>query len=649
MGVTGDQRGASLPGRPMPRAGVEPLRRTRLRPPLLRGVVLALALGSAAGLSWTATAAERQEPTEVRDLAYGDVLFHYFAGDRFGALVRLEVAREQALLEQHGDDALLLHGGLALDYGLRRRARELLFGLLEETHTAEVRRRARLALARDAWQRGDPAEALEVLEPVELDTRGTLRDEVQLLRALALLALDRPDAAADTLAGWESKDGMAPFAHFNRAVALVRSGRADEGLALLDTVGRDPVTPAPLRDRANLAAGYSLLETGEPDRAAERFGRIRLEGPYATQGLLGAGWAAADAGRLEAAVDPWTRLTTQPAFEPAVQEALLALPYVYAQTLDPLSAAARFEASIGRLDEERARIAAAEKALAAGGLRDGIALLVGAPGAPAEALVERVPASLALFVGELVASNRFRGHLERLRDLEEIQAGLQEWQEKIESFDLMLATREARWAERAPTVQDPRIAEAADAFVDRREALAETFEARLASEDPMALLTEQEADAHARLESVRARLERLPADPALEALRDKQRVLAGVVRWQATREHAERVWGVRKALAEVDAQLTELDDRRAGLEVAVVEARTGFEGFAGRIDEARERIEALVPRVRRARETERGALVALAREQLDARSERLRLQIAEARFELARLYERAALAGGPTP
>ncbi|MEE4381766.1 MAG: hypothetical protein V2J02_07200 [Pseudomonadales bacterium] len=647
--MTDDQAAASPPGRPMSRAGAQPLRRARLRPSFLRVLLLALALGSAAGLSWTATAAERREPTEVRDLAYGDVLFHYFAGDRFGAIVRLEVAQAQALLEHHGDDALLLHGGLALDYGLRRRAREILFGLLDETHTADVRRRARLALARDAWRRGDPAETLDVLEPVELETRGTLRDEVQLLRALALLAVDRPDAAADTLAGWESKDRMAPFAHFNRAVALVRSGRPDEGLALLDTVGRDPVTPAPLRDRANLAAGYSLLETREPDRAAERFGRIRLEGPYATQGLLGAGWAAADAGRLQAALGPWTRLTTQPAFDPAVQEALIALPYVYAQTLDPLSAAARFEASIGRLDDERGRIAEAEDALAAGGLLDGIALLVADPGAPAEALVERVPPSLALFVGELVASNRFRGHLERLRDLEEIQAGLEDWREKIENFDLMLATREARWAERAPTVQDPRIAEAADDFVARRDALVETFEARLASDDPMALLTEEEADAHARLEAVRTRLERLPADPALEALRDKQRVLAGVVRWQATREHAERIWGARKALAEVDAQLAELDDRRAGLEVALVEARTGFEGFAGRIDEARDRIETLLPRVRGARATETEALVALAREQLDARSERLRLQIAEARFELARLYERAALAGGPTP
>ncbi|MEE4360132.1 MAG: hypothetical protein V2I63_01270 [Pseudomonadales bacterium] len=613
-----------------------------------RRLLCALMLGCLGTLGASASAAEAANTPaipEVRDLHYGEVLFHYFAGDRFSAIVLLEVARQQALLRHHGEEALLLQGGLSLDYGLRRRAREILFGLLEGEHTAEIRQQARIALARDAWRTGDPQDALDVLAPVDLEARGTLRDEVQLLRALALLALDQPDAAAESLAGWETEGPLSTFASFNRAVALLRTGQAENALRLLDAVGRDPDSSPALRDRANLAAGYSLLESDAPDLAAERFMRIRLEGPYARQGLLGAGWAAADAGRLEAAVQPWTRLTRMPAVDPAVQEALIALPYIYAQTLDPMQAAAGFERSIALLDEERGRIGEASAELDAGALLGGIHALLGDPGASAEALLDELPTTLSLFVGEMIAGHRFRSHVTRLRELEAIEMSLLEWQDKVASFDIMLATREARYAERLPTVLDPRIAEAAADFASRRDRARADFEARVDRDDPMALLTPAETAAWTRLEDVRARLERLPAAPVLDELRDKQRVLAGLVRWNATREQAERTWAIRKALDGVDQELGVLDDRRASLEGALVSARAGFEGFAGRIENVRQRIAATLPRVREAREQETRAIEALARAFLDERNTRLQAQIGEARFELARLYERAALAG----
>ena len=59
----------------------------------LYALCICLVLGAA--VAWTVQAAEPSRdapaPTQVRDLDYGDVLFHFFQDDYFESIVRLEV------------------------------------------------------------------------------------------------------------------------------------------------------------------------------------------------------------------------------------------------------------------------------------------------------------------------------------------------------------------------------------------------------------------------------------------------------------------------------------------------------------------------------------------------------------------------------
>ena len=89
------------------------------------GVALLL---SALGLVWadvadTAGEADR-ESSGVQDLAYGEVLFHFFQDDYFSALTRLLAAQARGELTHHATEAELLLGGLYLSYGQHRLARE---------------------------------------------------------------------------------------------------------------------------------------------------------------------------------------------------------------------------------------------------------------------------------------------------------------------------------------------------------------------------------------------------------------------------------------------------------------------------------------------------------------------------------------------
>jgi len=122
----------------------------------------------------------------------------------------------------------------------------------------------------------------------------------------------------------------------------VRSGRVDEAAKLLEDLGNlDPFNSElmSLRDKANLALGYALLQDGQPLAAKPPLQRVRLEGPFSNKALLGVGWADAEMNNYQRALVPWMELRSRDLLDSAVQESMLAIPFAMAQ-LDSISQAA---------------------------------------------------------------------------------------------------------------------------------------------------------------------------------------------------------------------------------------------------------------------------------------------------------------------
>ncbi|MBV8580740.1 MAG: helix-turn-helix transcriptional regulator [Candidatus Eremiobacteraeota bacterium] len=111
--------------------------------------------------------------------------------------------------------------------------------------------------ARDAWFGGDSERVIALLSAAELHERAE-RVEAAFLLARAALRADQPAralVALDAVADVSDAPDERVTATMLRGTALVRSGRADEGLALLETAATDGV-------RAHRAvraeAGYDL-------------------------------------------------------------------------------------------------------------------------------------------------------------------------------------------------------------------------------------------------------------------------------------------------------------------------------------------------------------------------------------------------------
>ena len=338
-----------------------------------RATIAALVCLGAASLAAPAAARERApNGTVVQDLAYGEVLFHFFQEDYFTALTRLLAAQQRNELEVHAAEAELMLGGLYLSYGQHRLAGEIFERLLAQSVEPEFHDRAWFFLAKIWYQRGYLADAEAALSRIGGELPEALEPERRMLHAQVLMSQERFEEALAALESWRRpSDEWVGYAKYNVGVALVRLGRVEEGARVLNEVGTlDPENPAlaALRDKANVALGYAWLQAARPLAAKPPLQRVRLEGPFSNKALLGVGWADAELQDYRAALAPWLELKNRSLLDAAVQESLLAVPYAFARLGAERQAADYYTEAIAAFDAEIARLTSAIEAVRRGEL-----------------------------------------------------------------------------------------------------------------------------------------------------------------------------------------------------------------------------------------------------------------------------------------
>lgn len=612
----------------------------------LRPVLLAALLPAG-----TAAAAEAVPGSVVRDLYFGDALFYFYQDDHFDALTHLLAARAAGRVSHHEGESELLLGGLYLHYGQHLRAEEIFTRLLTPDQPPDVRDRAWFYLGKVRYQRGLNEQALADFAHISGALPASLAAELPMLKAQANMALGRFDAAATVLDAWQGPDAWMPYARYNLGVALVRLGRLQDGARQLDQVGQstpDGEELKNLRDQANLALGYAYLQHAMDGEARPVLGRVRLDGPFSSKALLGAGWADAEADNYQAALTPWLELKERDLLDSAVQESLLAVPYAYGRLDAHGFAAEGYESALAAFDGEIARLDVAIAKAGDGSLIPAVLKSDDTDLGRWYWELASLPDTMeARYLYHLVANHDFQEGLRNLRDLNALGAHLDQWQEKLGAFEEMVATRALAHAEREPTFS--RGLDQADlpALKARRDALATRLDGIAASRDIAGLGTDTQLDQWRRMEAI-------SADPQLAApdaaeLRDRLRLLKGVLAWDLDQEYQYRLWQQRRNLAELDGWLAKAGSGRATAAGARENSPRDLAGFAQRIAAVRPRIDSLQQTIARARGDQEQQLTALAVHTLREQRERLAAYRVQAQFALATIYDRAATAARAVP
>jgi hypothetical protein len=157
---------------------------------------------------------------------------------------------------------------------------------------ARLQSEARLGLAELQLGAGDLASAQQNAESIAPGLPKSLQMQAQDLQARIAMA-QGDQAKALALVG-QADSAPLIYSRYNLGVALLGSGQAAQGRALLEGIasgsGGDDETAA-LRDKVNVALGYEQLRLRIGANAVPRFSRVRSPSPYTGAALLGMGWA----------------------------------------------------------------------------------------------------------------------------------------------------------------------------------------------------------------------------------------------------------------------------------------------------------------------------------------------------------------------
>jgi hypothetical protein len=345
-----------------------------------------------------------------------------------------------------------------------------------------------------------------------------------------------------------------------------------------------------------------------------------------------------------------TRHCYRDLLDSAVQESLLAIPYAYAQLDAHGSAAEGYQSALASYDAEIANLDGA------------IGRAESADGSLISALLESDDPAIGRWYWELdqlpdstegrylyhlIADHRFQEGLRNVRDLAALSTHLQEWRDKLTAFEDMVDTRRQAYAEREPRLKAGLDQVDLPALQARRDAVAARLDAIEESRDVAGLATDEEMDRWQRLAAI-------AADPGLAAadaadLRDRHRLLTGVMAWDLDRDYKYRLWQQRRNLRELDELLARATRGQDGAATARNDTPGELDGFAGRIAAVVPRIERMQNLIAQARGQQEQRLQALAIDTLKDQRERLAAYRVQAQFALATIYDRAATSARVSP
>ncbi|MFU8815525.1 MAG: tetratricopeptide repeat protein [Pseudomonadales bacterium] len=597
-------------------------------------------------------------PASVRDLHFGEALFHAHQGDYFEALSRLdaELFQHHGLdepeldsLHHHIGQAEFSVGDFELNYRMHHRAGRAIRAVLEGNVDDAVRNEAAYRLARIHFQKDQPQDALQALDRIHGRVPEQIRSDVEFLRANIYLALDRVPEAIDVLKRLQGAADLSGFSAYNLGIALLRDGRLDEALSQLDSAGqvrgRDAGT-ASIRDKSNLILGTLLLESAQYGRAQRSLDRVRLEGPFSNSALLRAGWADVSAENYQRALVPWSILVDREITDSAVQEALLAVPYAYSKlnvhgraALMYGQALESFGAELGRLDASIRSIRQGKflEALVREEIRQDKNWVIGLRALP--------EAPETYYLMTLLASHDFQTSLQNFLDLEDLRTRLVSWDGNFDAFEDVIRLRRGYHEPLLPEVdrQFRTLDSQIRLRLEQRDRLEQRLQAMLTAPRPDFLATAAERLDAMRLDDIERRL-RGATDPAGLAAMQRVQRLRGILTWQQHTEYHERLTEAHENLHALNVEVEALQQQYRSF-VRVRQAAThSYVGYDIPIERLRGRVGNALQKVDQLQRRQGHMLEMLAIRELEIRRERLEGYQVQARFALADSYDRATKA-----
>ena len=400
-----------------------------------------------------------------------------------------------------------------------------------------------------------------------------------------------------------------------------------------------------MRDRANVALGFSAIADKQPKIARTYLERVRLKSQQANKALLGLGWAAVSLKDPKLALVPWLELAQRDLNDTAVLEAQIAVPYAYAELGANTQSAERYTQAITAFSREDTHLNESIAAINSGKLVEAL-IASNRASNPGEEMgwfwtLRELPSMPhANHLAQVLAQHEFQEAFKNYRDLRFLQQNLEEWRDKLSVFEDMLENRRKAFAERLPQVLEQTKDIGLNSLQTRHVAVAKVVDAAEIAADGIAFADTKQLDLLERVTSVQNALKDATDVPEMDTGRERARLAAGVLTWQLAQDFPARLWRAKKELQEITEQIQNAQQLDAALTQAQRDEPARFDAFAKRIAAITPLLQVMIPRVAALTEEQQGAVQNIAVTELARMQEHLAAYATQARFALAQLYDR---------
>jgi len=597
-------------------------------------------------------------PRALKDLYFGEALYHAFQGDWFDAINRLDTELmqhygidepERDTLHYHINEAEFDIGDFELSYRMHQRAGRAITAVIEGNVEEPVRNEAIFRLARIYFHKNQSVNAQYSVDRISGTVPKEIRDDLDFLRSQILLANGRYAEAEDILRGLQDAKGLEGFTSYNLGIALIKDGKKIEGQQYLGRTGQiksnDALTLA-IRDKANLVLGSRMLEEKNYEAAKEVLDRVRLNGPFSNRALLGSGWADAFQGRFERALVPWSTLVTREVTDASVQEAMLAVPYAFGKLNVNSKAAVMYGNALENFGREIDKLAESIKSIREGHfLRALVREELKQDGNWVVKLRNLPQTPETYYLLELMASHDFQESLKNYLDLEQLRKKLEIWKRDLDAYEEIIEQRQAYYQPLLPVIDREfrRLDSHMRLRLEQRDRIEQRLKAMLVVPRPDYLATAKERIISEQISLLEGKLTTGgTAVPGEVETRIKR--LRGVLHWNIHTEYDRRFTDAHKHLRDLNREVDQLKKQYKDFVRTRQAATQSYEGYDNVIRRQRFLIRTAREKVGELMARQGHMLETMAVNELTTRRARLADFQIKARFAMADSYDRATRA-----
>ena len=625
----------------------------------------------------SAVAEDVEWPAQARDLYYGESLYHYYQGQSFDALTRLNVAKLRGGIQGHGGHPLLVEGGLLLAYGMTREAQRHFESVLSEELEArvplEVRNQSWFYLGKVYYLEQDYPAAVAALEKVDLkqleEQDIALYHEWFYLRGQ--LSMQASQEASNSWSEQLPEDSIwRVYLRYNEimlqaqanADKAVVSNALEELMAKLESLKPEGESEQKeqeaLIERMRLTLGQLYLQYEEFEQAESHLRKAALTGPMSDQALFNFAIAATHREQYGLALSALNKLRDRPLFTPWLEQVPYALAYLYEQLGDQELALHAYQAAAERYDQQLGAIAEQRKNLDESVLLAALAIPFDSEAGDDVASTEQQ--KIAMDLGSDVISNDSYGRLQvlptdfsyvqllsderfqlGLRDLHELyklKRSLGVWQQRLDSFEVMLETRARQREARLQKVSEQLAAQEANVWQARQNAYSAAVKKASQEEDQRFFMNEDQLEFVELIDSIKANLAQLPDDEDKAEYQQKLARIEAYFDWWIADQYGPNRWAAEKQVKLLERAMDEFKTRHSRLQFELGNADFQ-QALEDRVRDGKQRLERLASSLERALDAEQGKIVALVDLELEAQLEEIKRYRLASRHAIARLAD----------